>query len=717
MKLYNYKYELLAHLSDLNPSIDKILGGISTLSFSIAKKSYDYFSGESFDDPRYDLIINERLIQYDGEFYVIKDNVPQRDETGSIIKEVTCKHISVELSSTKINGSWGFSPSVEYFESPYNKPATLQVALRDLLKNHTNGWELGISPELEKHRTFEFEWNTPMEIIMDLSEVFDFIPRFRTEVINGEIKKYVDIITDDYGEVKGYYRHDSTLNSIRKPINSDGITTRLYVFGYNDITINNISSETKQFNGIKYNIHNYGQSYVDNFDFFLSQGYTYEECLKHFVRTDNVKDDLYVDPYDLYDFAKEHISKVGMPTVSYTVDVDDVEFENKPELELGHKIRVYDSDLNIDLIGRVSKISYQHDTPEDKTIEIANYYSYLDEVDLLTDLILKQGKLQTSAIQRNSKFAGSVLMNSSTGIIVQATSDKILSKSDEENYPSNDLPIVKGSNTEEYTEFRDVVRIGQYEKGRYGIQVLDGKIQLDRNDKTTRILIDNEGGIAIWNNPDGDGTFRDEHRVFWVDVDGKLTAENIVVKNSYYYMKDGIEIEKVIENVENEIIKNTEAITSKVSYDIYSRDKDGIMEKIGEAESKIKQNADKIELSVSKSDVYIKDEIDDMINEVDSRNSFRVEIISTNGNIFKNGNISTTLRAVLYNWDKNVTDQYDANRFRWTRVSQDKASDELWNQSHFGGTKEIDITSDDVKVRATFYVDVLDEQGKSIINN
>lgn len=708
MKLYNYKYELLADLNDLIPSIDKILGGISTLSFSINRKSYDYFSGELLDDPRYDLIINERLIEYDGEFYIIKDNIPQRDELGHIIKEITCKHISVELSSTKINGTWGYSPSVEYFEPPYNKPATLQTALQDLLKNHTNGWELGIVPELEKHRTFEFEWNTPMEIITDLSEVFDFIPNFRTEVKNGVIKKYVDILTDDYGEVKGYYRHDSTLNSIRKPINSDGITTRLYVFGYNDITINEISSETKQFNDVKYNIHTYGQSYVDNFDFFLSQGYTYEECLEHFVRIDNIKDDLYVDPYDLYDYAKEQIAKIGMPTVSYTVDINDVEFDGKPTLELGHKIRVYDSDLNIDLIGRVSKISYNHDAPEEKTIEIANYYAYLDEVDLLTNLILKQDKLQTSAVQRNSKFAGSVLMNSSTGIIVQAAED-VLSVKD-------DGIMTLSTETEQYTTFRDVVRIGQYEKGRYGIQVLDGKIQLDRNDKTTRILIDNEGGIAIWNNPDGDGTFLDKHRVFWVDVDGKLTAENIVVKNSYYYMKDGVEIEKVIENVENEIIKNTEAITSKVSYDIYSKDQSGIMEKIGEAESKIKQNADKIELTVSKSEVYVKDEIDDMLQEVDSRNSFRVEIISSNGSIFKNGNISTTLRAVLYNWDKDVTADYDAGRFRWTRVTADTESDELWNQSHFGGSKEITITSDDVKARATFYVDVLDEQGNSMIN-
>lgn len=590
MKLYNYKHELLAHLDDLNPSVDKVLGGISTLSFTINKDVYSFETGQLVSDERYDLVINERLVEYDNELYVIKDSVPCRDEQGVITKEVVCKHISIELSSTKINGHWGFSPSVEHFQPPYNKPATLQNALNDLFENHTNGWELGVIPNLEKYRTFEFEWNTPMEIIVNLSEIYDFTPRFRTEIVDGKIKKYVDILTDEYGEIKGYYRHDSTLNTIRKPINSDGITTRLYVFGYNDISINEISSETKTFNETSYNIHTFGQSYVDNFDYFLSQGYTYEECLENFVRVEYIKDDLYVDPYDLYDFAKEQVSKVGMPTVSYTVDINDIEFEHKPELELGHKVRIYDKDLNIDLIGRVSKISFIHDAPEAKTIEIANYYNYLDEVDLLTNMILNQDKLGNTAIRRNSKFANSVVMNSSTGIVVQV--------------PVEETSTI-GSDTEDYVNYRDVVRIGQYQANKYGIQVLDGQIQMDRSDLVTRVKIDNNDGIVIYNNPDASG-FNDEHRVFYVDTNGQLVAEKIVVKDGYYYLRDGQEIEAVIDGI-NTGMENLGSDVEEIHDSISEIEKEQVrFEELTKAENII--------ATVTQSKEYI----DDLLSKVDS---------------------------------------------------------------------------------------------------
>lgn len=100
------------------------------------------------------------------------------------------------------------------------------------------------------------------------------------------------------------------------------------------------------------------------------------------------------------------------------------------------------------------------------------------------------------------------------------------------------------------------------------------------------------------------------------------------------------------------------------------------------------------------------------IEEINSNKMYRIEIISSNGNIFKNGNIKTELSARLYSWDKNITDEVNASRFRWTRISEDTEGDKIWNTSHFGGSKSIVITSNDVFARATFKVEVLDENGK-----
>ena len=58
--------------------------------------------------------------------------------------------------------------------------------------------------------------------------------------------------------------------------------------------------------------------------------------------------------------------------------------------------------------------------------------------------------------------------------------------------------------------------------------------------------------------------------------------------------------------------------------------------------------------------------------------------------------------------DEDITDTLDANQFIWTRVSEDTEADNVWNEQHFGGAKSVVITGADVKVRATFYCDLID---------
>lgn len=101
-------------------------------------------------------------------------------------------------------------------------------------------------------------------------------------------------------------------------------------------------------------------------------------------------------------------------------------------------------------------------------------------------------------------------------------------------------------------------------------------------------------------------------------------------------------------------------------------------------------------------------ETNERIDEIEEQKMYRLVITSSNGNIFKNNNISTTLSAVVFSWDTNVTDSLDPNQFIWTRVSDDPAADAAWNEAHFGGTKTVEITRDDVKVRATFFCDLID---------
>lgn len=102
------------------------------------------------------------------------------------------------------------------------------------------------------------------------------------------------------------------------------------------------------------------------------------------------------------------------------------------------------------------------------------------------------------------------------------------------------------------------------------------------------------------------------------------------------------------------------------------------------------------------------EETNSRIDEINEQKMYRLVISSSNGNIFKNGNIQTTLTATVFSWDENITDTLDPNQFIWTRVSDDAEADALWNATHYGGTKSIEITSDDVDIRATFFCDLID---------
>lgn len=101
-------------------------------------------------------------------------------------------------------------------------------------------------------------------------------------------------------------------------------------------------------------------------------------------------------------------------------------------------------------------------------------------------------------------------------------------------------------------------------------------------------------------------------------------------------------------------------------------------------------------------------EMNTTIEEVSKDVTYDVEIVSTNGAIFKNGQISTTLIAVVRKGATDITDAINASKFKWTRVSNDPTGDAAWNTSHFGGTKQVVVTKDDVYIKATFNCEILE---------
>ncbi len=101
-----------------------------------------------------------------------------------------------------------------------------------------------------------------------------------------------------------------------------------------------------------------------------------------------------------------------------------------------------------------------------------------------------------------------------------------------------------------------------------------------------------------------------------------------------------------------------------------------------------------------------KNSTEQSLQDIESKKMYRVQIESDNGNIFKNGDISCTLTCRVFSWDDDITDDINAANFKWKRKSKNTEDDARWNARHFGGSKMLTLTQEDVYGRSVFYCEV-----------
>lgn len=84
---------------------------------------------------------------------------------------------------------------------------------------------------------------------------------------------------------------------------------------------------------------------------------------------------------------------------------------------------------------------------------------------------------------------------------------------------------------------------------------------------------------------------------------------------------------------------------------------------------------------------------------------FVLDIKSTSGLVFQNGNIQTKLISTVSKLGTDMTNRFN---FRWIRESKYGTNDHEWNKLHENATREIIITSNDIDREATFFCEALE---------
>lgn len=114
---------------------------------------------------------------------------------------------------------------------------------------------------------------------------------------------------------------------------------------------------------------------------------------------------------------------------------------------------------------------------------------------------------------------------------------------------------------------------------------------------------------------------------------------------------------------------------------------------------------DKIVVTVS---AIIKDKIvaSESITFINLSEQPEVFIRTSNGNVFKNGDINTNLTAIVWRGGKEIDQDGSMYTYIWTKTDADGEPDEIWNKKHSYSAKTIKITQQDVFRRAQFSCEI-----------
>lgn len=163
------------------------------------------------------------------------------------------------------------------------------------------------------------------------------------------------------------------------------------------------------------------------------------------------------------------------------------------------------------------------------------------------------------------------------------------------------------------------------------------------------------------------------------------------IKGEEYWYKDGIENANLVLKVPN--LQDITDVIDAISYVEYSSDKINWHSNVRVTDIWMRQK-------IGKNGVWSEPFL---IKGMDALN---ITVWSENGNVFTNGDISTTLVATVFKGAEDITNSIPSNKFNWKRQSSNPDGDSVWNSLHEAKGKFIKITDDDVSRSAIFLVEI-----------
>lgn len=328
IRLYDLRGNLLAILENAyNIVIEEKLNDIETLTFSIP-----------LDDAKAQYIKHDEEIIYGNKRYIVTQVVDGRDDSGIETLDVTCELAYIELLNATKHG--------EFLVDRKSAVAGLEQIL-----NGTR-WTVGLI-EADPNGIYSYK---------DTNKTILYIIRQWAAVVGLEIQwdsihRTVNML-EQVGTDRGAgFRYKKNLKSIKRTVTPPEATV-LYPYGAGGLNIADLNN---------------GREYIEDYSWYISQGLTLEDARKKHKKEYIWEDDRYLLASNLLDAARKKLAELSQPTISYecsVLDLSSITGLTEDKFYIGDTVKVYDSDLNIDVTTRILRLKRYPQEPWKNEVEL-----------------------------------------------------------------------------------------------------------------------------------------------------------------------------------------------------------------------------------------------------------------------------------------------------------------------------------------------------------
>lgn len=225
----------------------------------------------SINDEIFPSLVEEAALTYNGRDYLIK----------AIDRGIQKATIKAQLDVDE----WRENMLISYNSGSESITGIIGGVIPD-------GWDALDMTSITARRTIKMDAGTPLDVITQIQNTFRIVPEFDTKT------KTLTIYNPDEVEPLGaFIMEDLNLKSLNFKGNSTGFATRLYCFGKDNITFEDIND---------------GKPYIDNFSYSNKVVCAYW------------KDERYTNPETLLEDGRERLKQMAVPQQSYTCQVIDL---------------------------------------------------------------------------------------------------------------------------------------------------------------------------------------------------------------------------------------------------------------------------------------------------------------------------------------------------------------------------------------------------------